>query len=131
MHLEICKSCKSSLYKEGNILLSDQIKIFSLLTTSEEREMRDTKTYHFCIHRNSLPPWENFVLFILFIYPITFCASAFSYYGYSNTCGVLEQTFKYVSFTKFKIKDLIICFGKKKCFLRLLQKILPPALYAF
>ena len=70
--------------------------------------MRDTKTYHFCIHCYSMPLWENFVLFILFIYPATFCASALSCYGYSNTCGVLEQTFKYVSFTKFKIRDFIM-----------------------
>ena len=108
MRVEIFRSCKSLLYKVGNIVLSDQIKIFFLLTSSEERAMRDTKTYRFCIHHNSLPLWENFVLFILFVHPIIFWASALSCYGYSNTCGELEQTFKYVSLAEFKMRDFIM-----------------------
>ena len=98
------------MHKVENILLPDHIKIFCF-GHQEKQEWWVIKTYHFCKHCNSLSPLGIFCLVYPFFIPYFDVLLLWACVGWccahSNTCGVLEQTFKYVSFTKIQNKGLL------------------------
>ena len=98
------------MHKVENILLPDHIKIFCF-GHQEKQEWWVIKTYHFCKHCNSLSPLGIFCLVYPFFIPYFDVLMLWACVGWccahSNTCGVLEQTFKYVSFTKIQNKGLL------------------------